>query len=53
MSLPDDVLDAIVAMLVARTSDDALHTVPEIPPTDARGLAMEIVFTEHPNDRAL
>lgn len=49
----DDILDALVAMIVAGTSDDALQTVPAIPPTDPGGLPMEIVYTEHPNDRAL
>lgn len=47
----DDILDALVALLVACTSDDALQTVPEIPPADPKGLLMEIVFTAHPNER--
>ncbi|MDY7081479.1 MAG: DUF429 domain-containing protein, partial [Halobacteria archaeon] len=37
----DDVLDALVLAVTARGE---LDTFPDIPPTDARGLAMEIVF---------
>lgn len=49
--LRDDIVDAMVCLLVARTSLDALQTVPAAAPRDSNGLAMEIVFTEHPNDR--
>jgi predicted RNase H-like nuclease len=47
----DDVLDALVLLLVAGTSDGALQTAPAIPETDAHGLAMEIVYTERPDWR--
>ena len=40
----DDVLDALVAALIARVRGDRLTSVPEVPPTDARGLPMEMVF---------
>lgn len=40
----DDVLDALVAVLVARERVDRLRTIPEIPPRDARGLPMEMVY---------
>lgn len=49
----DDILDALVAMVVACTSDDALQTIPVAPSIDSKGLPMEIVFTEQPNERAL
>jgi predicted RNase H-like nuclease len=45
----DDVVDALVALLVACTSDAALQTVPASPPFDSEGLPMEIVYTEQPN----
>ena len=40
----DDVLDALVAALIALERGDRLTSVPEVPPTDARGLPMEMVF---------
>ena len=40
----DDILDALVAALIARERTDRLQTVPEHPPKDARGLPMEMVF---------
>ena len=49
----DDILDALVALIVASTSDDALKTVPETPSKDSYGLPMEIVFAKQPNERAL
>ena len=50
---PDDALDALVGLVVASTSDDAIKTLPENPTRDSHGLPMEMVFTEHPNERAL
>lgn len=47
--LRDDIVDALVALVVAGAADDALQTVPGDVPYDSKGLAMEIVFTEHPN----
>lgn len=49
----DDVLDALVALVVASTADADLASVPRIPESDSQGLPMEIVFTESPNDHAL
>ena len=40
----DDILDALVAALVARCGYDQFQTVPEVPPNDAKGLPMEMVF---------
>lgn len=40
----DDVLDALAAALTAQGSDDQLETLPDDPPTDARGLPMEMVY---------
>ena len=51
--LRDDIVDALVCLLVARTSEDQLQTLPQTVPLDTRGLAMEIVFTEHPDSRAI
>jgi predicted RNase H-like nuclease len=45
----DDILDALVALVVACTSDASLQTVPASPPCDSEGLPMEIVYTEQPN----
>ncbi len=42
----DDILDALVAALVARCGYDQLQTVPEVPPKDAKGLPMKMVFYE-------
>jgi predicted RNase H-like nuclease len=42
----DDVLDALVALVVACAPDDALQTVPTSPVADSEGLPMDIVFTE-------
>lgn len=42
----DDVLDALVALVVACAPDEALQTVPASPFVDSEGLPMEIVFTE-------
>ena len=42
---PDDVLDSLAAAVTARLGyPDKLATLPENPPTDARGLPMEMVF---------
>lgn len=49
----DDILDALVLLLVASTSDDALQTLPAAPEVDARGLPMEIVYTDCPDWGAL
>ena len=51
--LRDDIVDAMVCLLVARTSNHALQTVPAVVPRDSKGLAMEIVFTEHPDSRII
>ena len=40
----DDILDALVAAIIATRGEDQLKTVPENPPRDARGLPMEMVF---------
>ena len=40
----DDMLDALVAALIARERTDQLQSVPAVPPRDARGLPMEMVF---------
>ena len=40
----DDVLDALVAALIARERGGRLASVPDVPPTDARGLPIEMVF---------
>ncbi len=40
----DDVLDALVAALVARERPEQLRTIPEFPPRDAKGLPMEMVI---------
>lgn len=39
-----DVLDAMVAAVTAAKDDQQLETLPDIPPTDERGLPMEIVY---------
>lgn len=49
----DDILDALVALLVASTSDDKLKTMPPTPNMDSRGLPMEMVYTEDPNKNML
>ena len=40
----DDILDSIVATIVASTPGSKLGTIPETPEIDAMGLPMEIVF---------
>ena len=45
----DDILDSLVALVVASTSDDQLRTIPTNPQVDSRGIPMEMVYTEHPN----
>ena len=40
----DDIVDALVAALVARERVDRLTSVPDVPPGDAKGLLMEMVF---------
>ena len=42
----DDIIDALVALVTACTTDDQLLSLPAKPPLDARGLTMEIVYTE-------
>ena len=49
----DDILDALVGMVVASTADDNLKTMPPKPKIDTRSLPMEMVYTEEPNDHAL
>jgi len=41
----DDILDSIAATIVACSPVSSLATVPEIPDKDAKGLPMEMVFT--------
>ena len=40
----DDILDALVAALIARERYDRLTSVPVVPPRDARGILMEMVY---------
>lgn len=40
----DDVLDALALALTARAPDDAFHHLPSDPPTDTKGLPMEMVY---------
>lgn len=40
----DDVLDAVVLAYTARPGSGALHTLPSDPPTDSKGLPMEMVY---------
>ena len=40
----DDIVDALVAALAARERGDRLVSVPEVPPRDARGLLIEMVY---------
>lgn len=40
----DDILDALVAAVTAYRGHGRLQTVPRLPPKDARGLSMEMVF---------
>ncbi len=42
----DDILDALVGMVVASTANDKLKTMPTSPQIDSRGLPMEMVYTE-------
>jgi predicted RNase H-like nuclease len=44
VSGPDDILDALVAAVTAQRSSSECLTLPEAPPTDARGLPMQIVY---------
>ena len=44
----DDIIDALVALITGCTADNQLLSLPANPPLDARGLAMEIVYTEQP-----
>ncbi len=49
----DDILDALVGMVVASTFDNKLKTLPATPQLDSRGIPMEIVYTEQPNNYTL
>lgn len=40
----DDILDALVAAIIARERYDRLTSVPGVPPRDARGILMEMVY---------
>lgn len=40
----DDIIDALAAAIVSHHYHDRLKTVPDCPPTDAKGLPMEIVY---------
>ncbi len=51
--LRDDIVDAMVCLVVARSPNHALQTVPAVVPRDSKGLAMEIVFTEHPDSQVI
>ena len=42
----DDILDALVAAVTARCGHGRLRTIPEWPPTDCKGLPMEMVYWE-------
>ena len=42
----DDILDALVLAVTAAYPSKSMLTLPENPPTDARQLAMEIVYPE-------
>lgn len=42
----DDILDALVAAVTARCGFGRLRTIPECPPTDCKGLPMEMVYWE-------
>jgi len=42
----DDILDALVAAVTARCGFRRLRTIPECPPTDCKGLPMEMVYWE-------
>ena len=42
----DDILDALVAAVTARCGFGRLKTIPEWPPTDCKGLPMEMVYWE-------
>ena len=42
----DDILDALVAAVTARCCHGRLRTIPECPPTDCKGLPMEMVYWE-------
>ena len=42
----DDILDALVAAVTARYCHGRLKTIPECPPTDCKGLPMEMVYWE-------
>lgn len=44
----DDILDAIAITIIAAGREDALKTLPAEPETDAKGLPMEIVYSEAP-----
>lgn len=46
----DDILDALVALIVACAQEDQLQTFPSSPPKDTRGLPMEMVFSEDPGE---
>lgn len=40
----DDILDALVAAVTAQRSPDECSKLPEAPPTDERGLPMQIIY---------
>lgn len=40
----DDIVDALVAALVARERFDRLTSIPDVPPRDAKGLLMEMAY---------
>ena len=42
----DDILDALVAAVTARCCHGRLRTIPKCPPTDCKGLPMEMVYWE-------
>lgn len=42
----DDVIDALVCAVTARSGFGNYRTLPALPPTDARGLVMEIVYCD-------
>ena len=45
----DDIVDALVALIVASTSEPTLMTLPSQPPRDRRGLPMEMLYASTPD----
>lgn len=43
----DDIVDALVAAVTAKRAPEKCSTLPEAPPTDERGIPMQIVYPSH------